>query len=225
MTTIRILDHDASNSLSVLAALKSVGLRCSHILPEELDSISSNCWLVIPGVGHMNSLSATVDSRFGIDRLRKLIFEKNIAVLGICLGFQFLCLSSSEDKDSKTLGLLDFHVKSISLPPTPSVGWFQLKRHAPIGISSSITPNLNNLLMSHPFYFTHSYAASTTCECLDQPAPYTSEAQAFYYETQDRTEVVGAIVKDKYVGLQFHPEKSGQNGLCLLQSILTSEPF
>ena len=70
MTIIRVLEHDASNSLSVLAALRSLGLPCSHILPEDLESISSNSWLVIPGVGHMKSLSTAVDSSFGIDKLK-----------------------------------------------------------------------------------------------------------------------------------------------------------
>ena len=102
MTMIRVLQHDASNSLSVLAALRSLGLPCSHILPEELGTISSNSWLVIPGVGHMKSLSTAVDFFFGIERLKALVIEKNLAVLGICLGFQFLCLRSAEDPHSET---------------------------------------------------------------------------------------------------------------------------
>ena len=224
MTMIRVLEHDASNSLSVLAALRSIGLSCSHVLPEDLDSISSNSWLVIPGVGHMNSLSASVDSCFGIDRLKTLVIKKNLAVLGICLGFQFLCLSSAEDPHSKTLGLIDFPVQSISIPPTPSVGWYQLKRHVLIGMLST-NSNLINQLMSHEFYFTHSYAAVVPSNNLDDSPWDASGAQTFYYENQHGEEVVGAIVQNKFVGLQFHPEKSGRNGLRLLRSILTSAPF
>ena len=224
MTIIRVLEHDASNSLSVLAALRSLGLPCSHILPEELESISSNSWLVIPGVGHMKSLSTAVDSSFGIDKLKTLVIEKNLAVLGICLGFQFLCLSSAEDPHSKTLGLLEFHVQSIVTPSTPSVGWYPLTRHISVNMLS-IYPDLVNQLLSHEFYFTHSYAASAP---FNEPADTMRDgcsAQAFYYVNQHQQEVVGAVVQGKFVGLQFHPEKSGRNGLNLLRAILTSSPF
>jgi len=224
MTIIRVLEHDASNSFSVLAALRSLGLPCSHILPEELKSVSSNSWLVIPGVGHMNSLSTAVDSSFGIDRLKTLIIEKNLAVLGICLGFQFLCLSSAEDPHSETLGLLEFHVQSISTPPTPSVGWYPLMRQSSVDMLS-IYPDLVNQLLSHEFYFTHSYAAAAP---FNEPADTMRDgcsAEAFYYLNQHQQEVVGAVVQGKFVGLQFHPEKSGRNGLNLLRSILTSSPF
>lgn len=224
MTMIRVLEHDSSNSLSVLAALRSIGLPCSHVLPEELDSVSSSSWLVIPGVGHMNSLSAAVDSCFGIDRLRTLVVEKNFAVLGICLGFQFLCLSSAEDPDCETLGLIDFHVQSISMPPAPSVGWYQLKRHVSVGMLPTHS-DLINQLMSHEFYFTHSYAAEVPSNYLGASTRDSFSAQAFYYDNQRGEEVVGAIVQGKFVGLQFHPEKSGKNGLRLLKSILTSAPF
>ena len=224
MTIIRVLEHDASNSLSVLAALRSLGLPCSHILPEELESISSNSWLVIPGVGHMKSLSTAVDSSFGIDRLKTLLIEKNLAVLGICLGFQFLCLSSAEDPHSETLGLLEFHVQSIATPPTPSVGWYPLMRHIRVDMLS-INPDFVNQLLSHEFYFTHSYAAAAP---FNEPADtmrYGCSAQTFYYLNQHQQEVIGAVVQGKFVGLQFHPEKSGRNGLNLLRSILTSSPF
>ena len=180
---------------------------------------------MIPGVGHMKSLSTAVDSSFGIDKLKTLVIEKNLAVLGICLGFQFLCLSSAEDPHSKTLGLLEFHVQSIATPPTPSVGWYPLKRHISVDMLA-IYPDLVYQLLSHEFYFTHSYAAVA--------APFNESAdslrhccrgQVFYYQNQYQQEVVGAIVQGKFVGLQFHPEKSGRNGLNLLRSILTSSPF
>ena len=153
MTIIRVLEHDASNSLSVLAALRSLGLPCSHILPEELESISSNSWLVIPGVGHMKSLSTAVDSSFGIDKLKTLVIEKNLAVLGICLGFQFLCLSSAEDPHSETLGLLEFHVQSITTPPTPSVG-LSTKRHISVdmlAIYPDLVPTPVSRILFHLF--------------------------------------------------------------------------
>lgn len=217
MTIIRVLQHDASNSLSVIAALKSVGLPCSHILVQELDQISYNSWLIIPGVGHMKSLSGAVDSYFGIDRLRLLVIEKNLSILGICLGFQFLCLTSAEDPQSKTLGLINLHVERISTPPTPTVGWYQLEKDVPSRIMfNNCDPTIQ--LTSSEYYFTHSYAALLPCNNSDD----TINVDTYYYLNQSGQKVVGAVLSGKLVGLQFHPEKSGANGLQLLHSILTA---
>ena len=122
------------------------------------------------------------------------------------------------------LGLLEFQVQSIATPPTPSVGWYLLKRHISVDMLS-IYPDLVNQLLSHEFYFTHSYAAVASPNELADTRGDESRAQACYYLNQHQHEVVGAVVQGKYVGLQFHPEKSGRNGLNLLRCILTSSPF
>ena len=124
------------------------------------------------------------------------------------LGFQFLSLSSAEDPHSETLGLLEFHVQSITTPPTPSVGWYPLTRHISVDMFS-IYPDLVNQLLSHEFYFTHSYAATVPFNESANTMRDGCSAQAFYYLNQHQQEVVGAVVQGKFVGLQFHPEKSG----------------
>ena len=107
---------------------------------------------------------------------------------------------------------------------TPSVGWYPLKRHISVDMLS-IYPDLVNQLLSHEFYFTHSYAAAAPFNEPANTLRNVSSAQAFYYLNQHQQEVIGAVVQGKFVGLQFHPEKSGRNGLNLLRSILTSSPF
>ena len=100
--------------------------------------------------------------------------------------------------------------------PIPKVGWNAVKFNEQISVDSEKLSR---------FYFTHSYAAAAPS---NEPADTMGDgcsAQAFYYLNQHQQEVVGAVVQGKFVGLQFHPEKSGRHGLNLLRSILTSSPF
>lgn len=221
---VSILSHAASNSISVMSACRLLDFveptLCSLAC---LDSLQDNSWLIIPGVGNISSLSSAIEDNYGVKRLSRLISDRHINVIGICLGLQFLCRRSAESPGSSTLGLLDLDVYSIYEKPTPSVGWYGLTE---LSSSETFRPrsDLRDYLCSAEYYYTHSYACKLSTAPVDERInthERTCSALNIYsYRDSRGTSVIGAVLSDKIYGFQFHPEKSGVKGLSLLKNVL-----
>ena len=125
-------------------------------------------------------------------------------VLGICLGMQFLCLSSEESPQSQTLGLIPHHVRQLYVSGSPSVGWMY---------NDVLTPDLSEDF-SHSIYCTHSYG-------LTFPISSTPDSDVLStYKLDDVTSVAMIVRHDTYVGIQGHPEKSGHMGIVMLNKLV-----
>jgi glutamine amidotransferase len=194
---IAILDYGSGNLRSALRAFQTTGLKVE--VTNDAQVAKSAQALVIPGVG---AFSACVSSllRIEANEIIQYRVDKQLPIFGICVGMQILFSDSQEGdaKDKKLgLGIWPNKVVKLSNPILPHMGWNTV--NAPEG---SI---LFNGLNQAQFYFVHSYAV---VERAGQIASFTDYDQKF----------LAAIEDGSIVATQFHPEKSGQAGLKLINN-------
>jgi len=191
---IAVVDYGAGNVISVQRALEHLGREC--VVTGDPAAVESAERAIVPGVGHFGATSALAATG-----LRKAI-EHRIAertpVLGICLGMQWLFEASDEDPGLPGLGAFPGRCRAFPAPAkSPQVGWDQLE----ISAGSRL---LRGLPSGTYAYFTHGYYAplvgETVASC-DHGAPHTA-----------------VVERGNLFGTQFHPEKSGDAGLAMLEN-------
>lgn len=196
---IGILDYNAGNLKSLSNALKKNGTK--HKLVIEPENINNCTHYILPGVGSYAMAMKNLSER-KLDLFIKDIFKKNIPILGICLGMQVLSNYGTENNNTKGLSLIEGNVKSIkNLKPTKNVhvGWnniYQVK-------NSKLFENIN---IKCEFYFIHSY--HFICKKKENILCTTNYTDKF----------TSGIIKNNLIGLQFHPEKSHNQGLLILNN-------
>lgn len=196
MTTVAVVDHGAGNLVSITQGLERAGAQT--ILASEPHQITGAHGVVLPGVGTTGA---------AMQRLERSGFIPTLThwpgpLLGICVGLQLFFQASSED-DSTCLGLMDGRVERLQeTPRLPHIGWNDL-------LITAEDP-LWEGLPSHPtFYFVHSYA----------PSP--ADPRLVTAETEYGRRFCVAVRDGRRVGVQFHPERSGANGLRVLSNFLS----
>ncbi len=165
--------------------------------------------LIIPGIGNINALSNYIKSTIGINALKNHITNNNINIIGICLGFQFLTISSEEDLDAECLQLINYKVEMLYKSKKTSVGWKKLIQSDKLNKLTSIENKINESIV----YFSHSYGV------INYNVNNIGNFH-FYYETDLGDKILGAYISKNYIGLQFHPEKSGQRGIEILRECI-----
>lgn len=191
---IGIIKYQAGNLASVVNALNR--LDADYFVSDSPDELEKADGIIFPGVGHA---AAAMDDL----RMRDLdvwLKETKKPVLGICLGMQLL-FESSEEGNSATLGIIPGRLKKFdsSKAKVPHMGWNQfkpLKKHQLIkGINEK-----QFLYYVHGFYAPENDYTLASCNYINNFA--------------------SVVAKDNFMGVQFHPEKSGQVGSLLLQNYL-----
>ena len=191
-----IIDYKVGNLASVQRGFERAGINA--IISDDKQVIENADVLILPGVGAFKD--AIMDlRRLGLDELILKHVKKNKLLIGICLGMQLLYESSTEFGFTTGLGLLRGEVTKIKTNKVlPHMGWNNLS-------FQSNDPFLKNINEGDYVYFIHTFKA-----------PMTKDVIA--YTTYD--EDIPAIVKNgNVIGMQFHPEKSGEVGLNLLKTI------
>ena len=173
----------------------------------EIPDLRENSILVIPGVGNINDLYEEINRYQPISELRMELKRRQIKVLGICLGFQFLCQKSDEYERAECLDFFHCTVESIYEPSRPSVGWKKLLR---MSKTQLISP-LDTFLTGKSFYFTHSFGVKYSTAKISSSENYT-------YAADQSDDIVAAMITSDAVGFQFHPEKSGKDGINLISA-------
>ncbi len=198
MTGVALVDYGAGNLLSIGRALEVLDARVRVV--RRAEELGSPDLVVVPGVGAQGP---------AMRRLRRSQLADAIGVavasgtwyLGICLGMQLLFETSEED-GSRGLGWIAGDTRRLSSAPTlPHVGWNEVEvtaRH----------PMLAGLVARAPMYFVHSYA------------PVPDDRGVVIAETWHGGRFVSAVAQGRLLGVQFHPEKSGSDGLRVLQNVL-----
>jgi imidazole glycerol-phosphate synthase subunit HisH len=191
---IAIVDYGAGNLASVVKAIEHLGHRC--VVTTDSGTVAIADKVVIPGVGNFKATLPLADGRLGI-AVREAIAD-NKPVLGICLGLQWMFDGSEEAPDLRGLSAFRGTCTRFSeRVKSPHVGWNRIE----------IAPN-SRLLAGIPsgsyVYFTHSYRA---------PLCAGTVATCFYEEP-----FTAAVERDNLFGLQFHPEKSGDIGMKILEN-------
>jgi glutamine amidotransferase len=194
---IAILDYGMGNLRSVEKAFEHVGAEVE--LTYDPARIRAAAGLVLPGVGAFPKAMQVIRER-GLDELIAERRAGGVPLLGICLGMQLLFEGSVELGGADGLGLLPGQVRGLDAPglKIPQIGWNAVswKRAAPIN---------DGLGDPTAFYHVHSFAPVASNGVVLGTAEYGSE-------------FVSAVAGDGVYGVQFHPEKSGPDGLALLRN-------
>lgn len=215
---LAILDYDAGNIESVRLALRHVGGAPEFV--RDADAAARADRIVFPGVGSAAQCMRNLRTR-GFDRVLADALAEGKPILAICIGMQLLFDSSEEDGGVPGLGLLPGKVR-LFRPPDPAMkvphmGWNHvdmLERH----------PLLPEDLAGGDFYFVHSYyiePAWNDARVASGGAAGLKSAGTVYgksdYAGLDFTVMAGT---GSLFSAQFHPEKSGEAGLTILERFL-----
>jgi len=195
---VAVVDYGAGNLVSITNALRLLGAGVT--VASRADALEGADAIVVPGVG----ASEPAMARLRRQGLEGPIVERVRAgtwFVGICLGLQLLFERSEED-DARMLGLLAGDVVRIpDAPSLPHIGWNQLEVRRP-------HPVLDGLPDGTPAYFVHSYV----------PAP--ADPDVIVAETEHGGRFASLVATERIVGFQFHPERSGEDGLRMLRNTL-----
>lgn len=201
---IGIVDYGLGNLTSVAGAVAKLGFKPD--VTSDAARLEAADKLILPGVGAFTDGMANLQARGLIDILNDLVVKRRKPILGICLGFQLLGLSSSEFGDTAGLGWIDAPVTRLQPEDAtlrvPHVGWNDLSQTRPDCIL------FDGIEDGALFYFVHSYRMETP--------PDGSEIGTCDYGGA----FTAAVQKGNVFGTQFHPEKSQQAGLTLLANYL-----
>tara|TARA_B110000196_G_C21080342_1_gene632140 strand:- start:571 stop:1128 length:558 start_codon:yes stop_codon:yes gene_type:complete len=168
--------------------------------------------VLLPGVG---AFSNAMSELYKLDLVESIIevAKRGTPLLGVCLGMQLLCDKSEEFGITKGLGLISgsvirMPIENIDGEPLkiPQIGWNELKNKNRLSWNGTI---LQDFSAQDAVYFVHSFMA----------VPQNKRHQLAHC-LYGGNEIVAVIQRDNIVGCQFHPEKSGDVGLRLLQKFL-----
>ncbi|MCC8180014.1 MAG: imidazole glycerol phosphate synthase subunit HisH [Planctomycetes bacterium] len=221
---LAILDYDAGNIESVRLALRHVGGTPEFV--RDAAGVEKADRIVFPGVGSAGQCMRNFIVRKFDAALKQALAAKK-PVLAICIGMQLLFDRSEEDGGVRALGILPGTVRRFVPPPgdtstkVPHMGWNRTETLAQ-------HPLLNPDMSAGDFYYVHSYYAApgwreTMVETSGEDnAPQTDRTTGMVYGSTDYaginfTAMVGA---GSLFATQFHPEKSGETGLAILERFL-----
>jgi imidazole glycerol-phosphate synthase subunit HisH len=196
---VTVIDYKAGNLTSVLKALRHLGAE-PQVTDGDLAFVESGERIVLPGVGHFQAterLDAT-----GLTPAIRAAIDRGVPFLGICVGMQWLYAGSSEAPQQP--GLAHFAERCTRFPEgkekVPHVGWNSLEVRNGSRLLAGVEPGEH-------VYFTHSYKGPVTAD---------TAAISHYIES-----FAASVERGNVMGVQFHPEKSGQTGLKILSNFLS----
>jgi glutamine amidotransferase len=204
---IGIIDYGMGNLLSVQHALNFLGAEaevCTH--PRQLSDIKR---IVLPGVGAFGDCIRNLRQKGFIQPLNDMVIRDGMPILGICLGMQVMARRSFEGGEHEGLGWIDGDV--IRIQPedaslrVPHIGWNEVHYRKD-------SPLFDRLPTSCDFYFVHSYFI----HCDDQGVVDAT--------CQYGLNITAAVRKNNIFATQFHPEKSQDYGLRILENFLNWKP-
>jgi glutamine amidotransferase len=203
MFDVAIINYEMGNLRSVQAACNFVGL--STIITNKPKDIMQSRSLILPGVGAFNQAMKNIKKY----NLKKAIINFNKSgkpIIGICLGMQLFFEQSEEIKKTKGLGLIKGDVSSLLTSSKKNsginIGWNKIK------IKSLKNSIINKGLDDKNFYFIHKFS------CKPKDKNIILAKSKF-----NNIEFCAAIKFENIEGYQFHPEKSGKNGILIYKNL------
>ena len=188
---ISILDYGAGNLRSVRNTLELIG--APHQLIHDAQFVAKATKIILPGVGHFGQMMRALDAMEVRSALVNRIRD-GIPFLGICLGLQALLEQSEEAPGVKGLGIFPGEVRRFpGHLRVPHMGWNQVTALRPSRLVADASY----------FYFANSYYAPVipaTAAVCEYGEPFTA-----------------IVEQDNVFGVQFHPEKSGPEGLKVMR--------
>lgn len=194
---ITIIDYGSGNVGAIANLYKRINIdfkfaKCANDLTDATK-------LILPGVGAFDNTMHRLQEKGLSIELNKLVVDKKIPILGVCVGMQVMA-STSEEGSEKGFGWINGTVKKLDIndlsgkPFLPHMGWNSIyckERHL----------LFDNINLEKGFYFLHSYFFD--CDNSRNKLATTKYGAVF----------PSAIFSDNVFGVQFHPEKSHSNGV------------
>jgi glutamine amidotransferase len=195
---VTVIDYKAGNLTSVLKTLRHLGAE-TVVTDGDLSLVESAARIVLPGVGHFDA-TKRLDATGLTGSIRSAI-ARGVPFLGICVGMQWLYSGSTEAPAQPGLGQFPESCTRFaeSNEKVPHVGWNSLEVRNGSRLLAGVEPG-------EFVYFTHSYKGPVT----NDAAAVTGYIEPF----------AAAVERDNVMGVQFHPEKSGDTGLKILRNFL-----
>lgn len=196
---IAIIDYDAGNIKSVEKAFQFLGEET--VLSRDRDVILSADKVVLPGVGAFGDAMAKLKDYNLVNTIYDVV-DKKTPFLGICLGLQLLFESSDESEGVPGLGILQGKISKIPDKAgfkIPHIGWNSLE----LTNNGRLFKGIDN---QSYVYFVHSYYLQA------------KEQEIVKATTEYVAHIHASVEKDNVFACQFHPEKSGNVGLKILDN-------
>lgn len=205
-----IVDYKMGNLHSVKKKLDR--LKVDAVISSDPAVILNATKLILPGVGHFGNAMKNLREMHLLDALNEAVLVKKTPILGICLGMQLMANESREsirrggESGEKGLGWFDAEVVKFSFEDTlrfkvPHTGWntISIEKESPI---------MKDIPENSEFYFVHSYymKANDSTDVLTY--------------TEYGTRFASAVSKGNIYGFQYHPEKSHDVGMRLLENFV-----
>ena len=205
---VAIVDYGVGNLFSLRSSFAAIGQQA--VATADPDLLAKADRLVLPGVGAFGDAAAAL-RQSGLDKAVLEATEAGKPLLGICLGMQLLLEKSFEYGEHKGLGLIPGEVRPIreGIPEglkVPHIGWNALA----LTQEGRACGLFKNTKEGDCVYFVHSYWAAS-------PAPYVLAAAEY------GAPLTAAVGRGNVLGVQFHPEKSGNVGLAILRAFCETE--
>lgn len=194
---IAIVDYGAGNLKSVKCAMDRLGQ--DAVVTSGAAEIACASGVILPGVGAFARAMDNLRESGLIDAMKNAAASGK-PFMGICLGYQLLFSESDEHGKHEGLDIIKGSVRHFAVGlKVPQMGWNQVRQERQ-------TPLLEGVADESFFYFAHSYFVDPT----DQAVVIGSTDYGGRYAS--------AIQEGNVYGLQFHPEKSAQSGLKILEN-------
>lgn len=199
---ISIINYGLGNIKAFSNIFKN--LNFEHKIVSRADDLENSTKIILPGVGAFDHAMKSLNRSGLRDMLEKMVLEKKVPVLGVCVGMQMLSMSSEEGVEPG-LGWVKSKIKKIGFSklsqkePLPHMGW------------NTVNPVKENKLLkdlgNEPrFYFLHSYI-------------FSSDSEEDIVATTHYGERFASIINSENIyGIQCHPEKSHGKGIQLLKN-------
>ncbi|MEE2871129.1 glutamine amidotransferase subunit hisH [Alcanivorax sp. MD8A] len=209
---VAVIDYGMGNLHSASKALEKVASGQTILITSDPDQVRAADRVVFPGVGAIRDCIAVLRDT-GLDQAIHDVVAAGKPLLGICVGMQALLARSEENNGIDCLGVFSGQVSFFGemLGETgnklkvPHMGWNQVQQGMAHPMWAGIADNAR-------FYFVHSYCATDVPE--SEVAGYCDYGRRF----------AAAVTRDNVFAVQFHPEKSADAGLTLLENFLRWQP-
>jgi imidazole glycerol-phosphate synthase subunit HisH len=198
-----IVNYGMGNLNSVKKAF--AGLKFAATISPNPKDIAICDKIVLPGVGHFGRAMKNLEEMNLLEVLNEVVLVKKKPILGICLGMELMA-KSSEEGNAAGLGWFDAEIVKFQISDklrrkVPHTGWNQVS----IEKESKLMKGINNL---SEFYFVHSFHLRT------------KQLTDVLSNTNYEYDFPSAIEKENLFGVQYHPEKSHDVGLKLLENFV-----
>ena len=196
---VGIIDYGCGNIYSLKCALEKIGCKVTFIKYND-ENVKVDA-LFLPGVGAFDVAMKKIKSK-NLDVLVDSESKKGKLIFGICLGMQLLVSKGIENSIQNGLNLIDGDIYKFEFKNKQkniNIGWKNTK---------FTEENFLKEFNDEKFYYVHSYAVKTKNKNIHSYSKFNNQ------------KFISSIVKNNIVGFQFHPEKSGELGLNLIEFTL-----